>query len=404
MSFTQNDSIVQEMIPKFEEVFHASPLAAGRAPGRVNLIGEHIDYCGFAVFPMALEGKHTTVLIRPTTTGLIRCRNTDPANYPDVDIPSLCPFSKLATPLGWGRYVEGAVKEYCRVAGYKIKGLDLLVHGLVPIASGLSSSAALLCALAMALDVLQGIPHMKQGIVEATIEAEHRVGMNCGGMDQSISIYGEEGYACIIGFNPPSHKAVKLPEAHFVVAHSHERAAKVEGANENCYNHRVLEVRRAAELMMEGAKTIGDVVKKVGFDEAVKLAEKLPEKEGNLVLRKRAIHVVTEARRVLQMEGASLEQWGKLMCDSHESCSKFYNCSCDALDELVADGMTAGALGGRLTGAGWGGCALFMLAPTQNPDEFIDKLKNSYYKKHSIADPIVFATKPGQGALAFKFD
>ena len=87
MAFTVADPIVQEMIPKYEAKFASSPVVAGRAPGRVNLIGEHIDYCGFAVFPMALEGKHTTVLLRPTKTGLIRCRNTDPVHYPDVDIP-----------------------------------------------------------------------------------------------------------------------------------------------------------------------------------------------------------------------------------------------------------------------------------------------------------------------------
>ena len=192
MAFCAEDSIVQEMIPRFTKLFAASPLAAGRAPGRVNLIGEHIDYCGFAVFPMALEGKHTTVLVRPTCTGLIRCRNTDPDHYPDTDVPFTCPCEPLVTPLSWARYVEGAVKEYCRVAGFRLRGLDLLVHGKVPIASGLSSSAALLCAIASALDVIQGIPHEKQGLVQATVEAEHRVGMNCGGMDQSISIYGKE--------------------------------------------------------------------------------------------------------------------------------------------------------------------------------------------------------------------
>ena len=403
MAFCAEDSIVQEMIPKFTKLFAASPLAAGRAPGRVNLIGEHIDYCGFAVFPMALEGKHTTVLVRPTCTGLIRCRNTDPEHYPDTDVPFTCPCEPLVTPLSWARYVEGAVKEYCRVAGFRLRGLDLLVHGKVPIASGLSSSAALLCAIASALDVIQGIPHEKQGLVQATVEAEHRVGMNCGGMDQSISIYGKEGYACIIGFNPPSVKHVKLPNAHFVVAHCMEKAAKAEHNDENCYNHRVKEVKRAAELMKEGCQTIGEVVKAVGWDEALKLAQGLPEKEGNLVLRDRAVHVVSEAKRVLDMEGASLEQWGKLMCASHESCSKLYHCSCAALDELVKDGMDAGALGGRLTGAGWGGCAIFMLAPDKNPDEFIEKLKGSYYKKHNIADPIVFATNPGEGAHAFKF-
>ncbi|OHT10017.1 galactokinase family protein [Tritrichomonas foetus] len=403
--FCKDDKIVQHMIPQFQAKFGAAPTFAGRAPGRVNLIGEHIDYCGFAVFPMALEGKHTTVLGRLTDSGKICVRNTDPANYPDEDVPSVDASAKLVATNTWAQYCESAVKQYCLEAGFIIKGIDLLVHGLVPIASGLSSSAALLCSIASALDVAQGLAHEKQGLVHCTIEAEHRVGMNCGGMDQSISIFGKKGYACVIGFCPPSVKLVKLPNAHFVVAHCMERAAKLEGYDTNCYNHRVLEVRRCAELMKDGCKTIGEVVKAVGgFDPAIELAKKLPKSEGNLVLRDRALHVLTESRRVLQMEGASLEEWGKLMCQSHESCSKLYHCSCDALDELVKDGMAAGALGGRLTGAGWGGCTIFMLKPSDNPNTFIHKLKETYYKRHHIAEPIIFATSPGEGAHAFKFE
>jgi N-acetylgalactosamine kinase len=182
-----------------------------------------------------------------------------------------------------------------------------------------------------------------------------------------------------------------------------ERAARVEGQDESNYNHRVLEVRRAAELLDPDAKTIGDVVSKVGFDRAIELAQALPEREGRLVLKDRALHVLTEARRVLQMEGASLEEWGRLMCASHESCSKLYNCSCTGLDEIVADGLAAGAIGGRLTGAGWGGCAVFLLTPDKNPDEFIDALKATYYTRRAVEAPIIFATKPGPGASGFKF-
>jgi N-acetylgalactosamine kinase len=402
MTFDVNDPIVQRLIPEFERAFTASPSAAGRSPGRVNLIGEHIDYCGFAVFPMALAGKHTTVLLRRTSTGLIRCRNTDSDHYVPLDVPLTPASDPLVGPLSWGRYVEGAVKEYCRAAGFAIQGLDLLVHGTVPIASGLSSSASLLCAIAIALDVEQGMPHEKNGLVAAGIEAEHRVGMNCGGMDQAVSVFGQDGYACFISFAPLAVKPVKLPAAHFVVAHCMKRAAKVEKQDENCYNHRVLEVRRAAELMRPGSKTIGEVVAAVGFEQAKVLAAGLPEREDRLVLRDRALHVVTEAERVLKMERASLEEWGRLMCESHESCSKLYHCSCDALDALVVEGMTAGALGGRLTGAGWGGCTIFMLAPDKNPDEFIGKLKETYYKERGVSDPIVFATRPGPGAAGFR--
>jgi N-acetylgalactosamine kinase len=403
MIFTSTDPDVLTLIPEFERHFQSPPTSAGSAPGRVNLIGEHIDYCGFAVFPMALSGKHTTVLIRPTTTNLLRCRNTDPTHYPDSDIPFTSPHIPLDGPLIWVRYVNSVVTVYCQTANFALSGLDILVDGKVPIASGLSSSASLLCAIAIALDSQQGIPHEKQWLVDLTVQAEHNAGMNCGGMDQAIAIFAQEGFACVIGFDPPSVKPVRLPDAHFVVAHCMQRAAKVEGQNEHCYNHRVLEVRRAAELMDNEAKTIGDIVKKVGFQRALEIAQGIPEREGRLVLRDRAVHVVSEAGRVLQMEGASIDEWGVLMGQSHESCRKFYQCSCEALDELVADGMEAGATGGRLTGAGWGGCAIFLLKVEKNPDEFIAALKESYYKKHNVEEPIIFATKPGPGAIGFRF-
>ena len=377
--FDSNDEIVKMMLPKFIKLFGVKPIVAGRSPGRVNLIGEHIDYCGFKVFPMALEGKHTTVLMNPTKTGLIRARNTDPEHYPDIDIPMHCYCSPLGAS-GWGAYVEGAVLQYMKAAGFHLKGVDILVHGLVPIASGLSSSAALLCAIAIGLDKLQGIPHERTGIVDLTIEAEHRVGMNCGGMDQAISVFGQKGYACIIGFNPITIEHVKLPPAHFVVAHCMKKAAKVEVVDPtDCYNWRVQEVRKCAQLMKEGCNTIGEVVNSLdgNFDEAIKLAEALPEVDSEnpkLVLRKRALHVLTEARRVLQMKGADLKTWGKLMCDSHASCRDYYHCSCQELDELVEAGMSSGAIGGRMTGAGWGGSTVFMLAPEANPDEFINQV------------------------------
>ncbi|EAX99720.1 GHMP kinases putative ATP-binding protein [Trichomonas vaginalis G3] len=183
--------------------------------------------------------------------------------------------------------------------------------GNVPLASGLSSSAALLCAIAMGLDLMTGGGADKGKLVESCVEAEHRVGVMCGGMDQAISILGEKDHACVISFVPKiAARPVKLPPAHFVVAHSGVAAAKLATADD-CYNRRVEEVRRAAELMMPGAKTIGDVVSKYGWEGAMDLAKKLPEREGKLVLRDRAVHVVGEAHRVLKMDGASLVSMAK---------------------------------------------------------------------------------------------
>ena len=393
MSFSLSHPTIERMIPIYKEKFSSAPLACSRAPGRVNLIGEHIDYSGFAVFPMAIAGKDTYVLAGVNDCRKIRGRNMDSKNFPDFDI-DIDPKDTLIGN-GWSKYVEAIVKLYYKYTGDEF-GIDLLVYGEVPIASGLSSSASLLCSVVVAIAKMRNNEKNNYAdFIKWTIEAEHWVGVNSGGMDQSISMYGEEGCACIIGFCPPSVEKVKLPDAHFIVANSMVRAAKVEGYDENCYNHRVLEVKRGAQLMNPNCKTIGEVVKEVGgFDKAIELANKLPEKEGNLVIRNRVLHVLNEAKRVLQMKYASLEQWGKLMCESHESCKNLYGCSCPELDELVKDGMEAGALGGRLTGAGWGGCTIFILSPEQNTELFIQKLKDTYYAKHNIQNPIIFSCKP----------
>ncbi|EAY10502.1 galactokinase family protein [Trichomonas vaginalis G3] len=399
MSFTASDKIVQEMIPVFEKEFGIKPQFAGRAPGRVNLIGEHIDYCGFSVFPMALEGKYTTALLASNESGLLRIRNLDShLKGSDVKIAE-----KKLLGEGWVQYVESAVKTFLETFNQHVNGLDVLIFGNVPLASGLSSSAALLCAVAMGLDLMTGAHADKGKLVEACVEAEHRVGVMCGGMDQAISILGEKDHACVISFVPKiTAKAVKLPPAHFVVAHSGVAAAKLATADD-CYNRRVEEVRRAAELMMAGAKTIGDVVAKLGWEGAMEAAKKLPEREGKLVLRDRAVHVVGEAHRVLKMDGASLQQWGELMKESHASCRDLYKCSCEALDALVETGLKNGALGGRLTGAGWGGCTVFILAPDADPAKFIENVKKQFYEPRGVKEPIIFATNAGEGAEAFKF-
>ncbi|EAY08510.1 galactokinase family protein [Trichomonas vaginalis G3] len=399
MSFNANDKLVQEMIPVFEKEFGVKPQFAGRAPGRVNLIGEHIDYCGFSVFPMALEGKFTTALLAANESGVLRVRNLD-ANLKGQDV-KMC--LDCLEGEGWVKYVESAVKTFLHGFKREVKGLDVLISGNVPLASGLSSSAALLCAVAMGLDLLTGGGADKGEMVEKCVEAEHRVGVMCGGMDQAISILGEKDHACVISFVPKiTAKPVKLPPAHFVVAHTGVAAAKLATADD-CYNRRVEEVRRAAELMMPGAKTIGEVVAKHGWDGAMELAKKLPEREGKLVLRDRAVHVVGEAHRVIKMDGASLQQWGELMKESHASCRDLYHCSCEALDALVEAGLKHGALGGRLTGAGWGGCTVFILAPEECPCKFIEGVKKDYYEPRGVKDPIIFATNAGEGAAAFKF-
>ena len=150
-------------------------------------------------------------------------------------------------------------------------------------------------------------------------------------------------------------------------------------------------------------KNIAEVVEKHGYDKAMTLAKQLPDKEGNLVLRNRAIHVLEEGRRVHMMQGSSIEKWGELMNQSHESCSKLYECSCPELEDLVSISRKHGALGSRLTGAGWGGSTVSILPPDASVDEFIENVKKDYYVPRGIKNPVIFATKPGDGSSSIIF-
>ena len=398
MNFSPSDCIVKDMIPAFEKEFGERPKCVGRAPGRVNLIGEHIDYCGFSVFPMALEGKYTTAMMSTNKSGLLRIRNIISDH-----VGSNIKLDKNNLELyGWGRYVESIVKTFLETFNRKVEGLDVLIYGNIPLASGLSSSASLLCSVAIALDLITGGDADKTKLVETCVLAEHRVGVKCGGMDQAIAIYGKKDYACVISFVPKlTAIPVKLPPAHFVIAHSGIATAKLQTA-EHCYNRRVEEVTRAAELMLPGAKTIKDVVKKFGWDDAMEAAKNLPEREGKLVIRDRAVHVIGEAHRVLKMDGATIQQWGELMKASHSSCRDLYECSCTELDQLVETGLKNGALGGRLTGAGWGGCVVFILTKHIDPQKFIESVRKQYYEPRKIRNPVIFSTTAGEGAQAFR--
>ena len=393
-----NDELIQNMIKSFEIKYNNKPQFIGRAPGRVNLIGEHIDYSGFSVFPMALEGKNTFCLISTSNSNKIKCCQFSSTEFGECDLNPL----NILTQNGWFKYIESSIKTFLNEFNLNLNGIDIMIHGNVPLASGLSSSASLICSIMITLNNLFNNIISKEDLVNVSIKTEHLVGVKCGGMDQAVSIFAKHGFACLISFLPKlSIKHIKLPLAHFIIAHSAQNSAKVETA-EHCYNRRVEEVKKCSEILCKDCNTIGEVVNKFGFNETFNLIENLPEKIDNLFIKSRALHVLTESQRVLNIQNANFEQWGELMDQSHESCKNLYQCSCDALDNLVLIGKELGANGARLTGAGWGGCVVFMLNYNLNPNDFINSIIEKFYKPRNVQNPIIFATFPGEGAESFK--
>ncbi|OHT03357.1 galactokinase family protein [Tritrichomonas foetus] len=447
--FEPNDHIVAQMKTIWRKEFPGTtPSVVGRAPGRLTLIGDHIDYSGFASLMMATQGRFTTAMIAESDTHFIRMRNLDP-QFPPSNLP-IDPImaeeaidnnsddddnnnsnSQEGNPddnfrnkikecnqssrshhqngqkkikmngEGWSLFVEGAVRAFASKTHKKFNGIDLLITNSVPISSGLSSSGAILCAIVAALNELAETNLSKQDLIQIAIDAEHTAGFMTGGMDQNATFLAKKGFACLVSFNPPSVRPIKLPPAKFVVAHCGVSNSKIDNPL-NAYNQRLKEVTRCAELMKSGCKTIREVVLAVGIDEALNLANLLPEHEGDLVLRDRAIHVLEESTRVKAFCTSELAKWGKLMDDSHESLRDLYNCSCPEMDSLIDAGMRCGAMGARITGSGWGGCAQFLLNSTQDPEPFIHQLLHEYFETRRIKNPIVFSTYPGPGADSMK--
>ncbi|CAN4091707.1 unnamed protein product [Withania somnifera] len=257
---------------KFIDLFGQPPHVYARSPGRVNLIGEHIDYEGYSVLPMAIC-QDTIVAIRKHDSNehekLLRIANVNSDKY------SLCtyPTDPLQVDLKnhrWGHYFICGYKgfyEYAKLKRIDVGepvGLDVIVDGTVPTGSGLSSSAAFVCSSTIAIMASIGINIIKKEIARLTCECERHIGTQSGGMDQAISIMALSGFAELIDFNPIRATDVQLPAGGtFVIAHSLAESQKAVTAAIN-YNNRVIECRLAAivlgiKLGMEPQEAISSV-------------------------------------------------------------------------------------------------------------------------------------------------
>lgn len=336
------------MIPPLLEALIArcpSPIAAAFAPGRGNLIGEHTDYSGLPVLPFALPFG-VAVVASATAGDDVEVASVDPARFP----PERIARRHLATRPRAGTWVDYVV------AGLRLepppRGCRLLVHGDLPIAAGLSSSAALVCASALlfADDAVD-----RTGLAERAALAEQYVGTHSGGMDQAASLLGRAGHALLLEFRPLRARAVPVPEdLAVVIADSGVRAEKG-GAAQRAYNERVAQCREAARQL--GAPAGGLLADVAGAQRSAR-ARELPDR----VLARRAGFVFAEAERVYAaaeaLAAGDLPALGALLDASHAGLRDEYEVSHPAVDALVAAARRHGALGARIVGAGFGGSAI----------------------------------------------
>jgi len=312
------------------------------APGRVNLIGEHTDYSGGLALPMAIH-LGTTVTARRTTGAIALVSDAD--DLP-VDLPGPHPAAEARsdTALGWGRFVAGVAREVAAGAG--TCGVAGSVTTTLPVGAGLSSSAALEVATALAI----GFSGTARDLAEACQRAEQwATGVPCGLLDQLASACGVEDHALCIDFSARTVTPVAMPaDLEVVVVHSGESRTLAGSA--------YAERRRQCE---EAARLVGPLASAQPGD---------VEGIGDGLLRRRARHVVGENARVRAMVEAlsrgDSAGAGELLVASHRSLADDFGVSTPALDQLVDDLVaTDGVFGARLTGAGFGGCAVALTRP-----------------------------------------
>jgi len=387
----------------FKERYASLPTHLARAPGRVNLIGEHIDYAGLPVFPMALQ-REVRIAFRPRDDGLVLAATTDESYAPCHF--ELGPHIEPYDDGDWGNYLKAAVQGMVIAYGLE-RGFDAVIDSTVPVAAGLSSSSALVIATALALADANGLEPDPIELAELMAAAEQYVGTRGGGMDQAISSGASAGCAARVEFEPLRIEPVPVPpDWRFVVAHSLVQAHKSGGAREG-YNRRRAETEEALarvvghlELPASVVRTYRDLLERVPGPEALAAAETCLE--GDLLKRFR--HVVTEGERVARAEVAmragAFMGFGMLMNGSHASLSDDYEVSIPELDELVGIARDAGAVGARLTGAGMGGC-IVALCSDDTVDAVLQAIQDRFYAARDRLDNLddhLFVAEPAPGA------
>jgi galactokinase len=369
-----------------------------RAPGRVNLIGEHVDYCGLPVLPMAIQ-YGITLQVTPRADQVVRLTNASPAFAPRsfTIAPEIPPLPQS----DWGNYVQAAAQALARRLGL-LHGFDAVVTSDLPVASGLSSSSALVVAASMALLTANDQALTALELATLLAEGERYVGTAGGGMDQAIIVGARSGHAARIAFHPLQLTHVPIPEDWRIVVASSLAHAEKSGAVQSEYNARGADTREARRLVAARLGAVDSSYRELlsQFGEATLLdaGASLDER-----LFHRFRHVVTEGFRVEQAVDAlisgDLPTFGALLNSSHASLRNDFDVSTGALDDLVAAARGAGAAGARLTGAGFGG-SIVAVTDAGHVDGIVAGIREQYYAPRRVtpAPSHLFVAVPSDGA------
>lgn len=378
---------IQELEHRFEEIYNKKAEHAFFAPGRVNLIGEHTDYNGGLVFPCALSFG---------TYLLMAKREDDQNTFHSINMP----FSATVNanvfehkPTAWIKYPLGVMKDFAE-QGLNVWGYDLLYYGNIPNGAGLSSSASIEMVTAIMLNELTDAHLNMIELIKISQKAENQyVGMNCGIMDQFAVGMGKKDHAIALNCSNLKYNYVPLVMKGYklVIGNTNKRR----GLADSKYNER----RNECEKALAAISTIHKINTLCELNEEE--FEQYSSTISNPVIYRRARHAVSENQRVNQaiqaLQTNDLQTFGLLMNASHQSLKEDYEVTGIELDTLAEESQKLdGVLGARMTGAGFGGCVVTLIAEDKI-DHYIKKISQIYKSKIHL-EATFYIAEIGEGA------
>ena len=383
---TETSPLRERVVAEFERRFGTAPDFIARAPGRVNLIGDHTDYNDGFVLPMAID-RAVWIALRSSEDGRVRVHSLDFDQRAEFDPDGLPARPNGASAEGWSEYIRG-IAWALKGAGLPARGWEGVVAGDVPLGAGLSSSAALELATMVAFAATGPLEWQPSTMARLAQRAENGwVGVNCGIMDQLISAAGEAEHALLIDCRSLGTRPVPIPDGVAVVVLD---TATRRGLVDSAYNERRRQCEAAAHFF--GVAVLRDV-------DARTFAARSPELDETT--RRRARHVVSENARTLAAADAlsegDLVRVGKLMNESHESLRSDFEVSRRELDVVVRLATERSeCYGARMTGAGFGGCAV-ALVKRDAVHDFARAIAADYERSVGL-EPAVYVCQATAGA------
>lgn len=389
--------LIAQITTLFREKFGSPPAHIARAPGRVNLLGEHVDYNDGFVLPAAID-RATYVAFSPTNarhSTLWAGDFAQQASFSPETIPTKTQADSSPLP-EWGLYPAGVMWSLLEEQ-LPVPSMNAVFASDVPRGSGLSSSASVELAFLQAWQTLGGwtLPAMQRALLGQKAENQY-VGVNCGIMDQFASACGVENKLLLLDCRSLEWEPIPLPEeVAIVIADTTVRRKLTSGE----YNNRRAACEEAVRLLRQDLPQI-ESLRDVSVAEFDRLANKLPQE-----IEQRARHVVEEIERSNQaralLEAGNIHEFGRLMNACHVSLRDLYEVSCPELNVMVEIAQPLeGCYGARLTGAGFGGCTVNLVARTQ-AEAFARELSEGYERETGL-HPEIYITRASHGANLLK--